>query len=132
MAMFSTEEKLAMTAFKPAHIAMTVCLVGGIGLSACTAQSEMRISPDFGDALRQDLAAQIADPDAHYLGTPAPGSSGARVGLAQQRYQKNNVIQPASVTASGTASIGTVDNGVSNSGGTGMSGTGAAVGTNNQ
>jgi hypothetical protein len=131
MAMFSIKEKIVMPAIKTAHIALTISLVAGIGLSACT-QSEMRISPDFGEAVRQDLAAQIADPDAHYLGTPAPGSNGARVGLAQQRYQKNNVIQPASVTASGTASIGNVDNGASNGAGTGMSGAGTSVGTNNQ
>ncbi len=49
-----------------------LCL--GPALSAC-AQSSLRLDPDFGKALHQDLAAQIADPDAHYEGTPAPVSS---------------------------------------------------------
>jgi hypothetical protein len=65
--------------------------------------------------VRQDAVAQIADPDARYEGKPAPGSDSARVGLAQKRYQANDVIKPSAVTASGKASIGNADNG----GGTG-------------
>ena len=84
----------------------------GLGLSAC-AQSSLRISPDFGNAVNQDAVAQIADPDAHYEGTLAPGSSGPRVSLAQKRYQANEVIQPSAVTASSRASIGSADNGAS-------------------
>ena len=86
-----------------------------LGLCACAqnpAQSEMRMSPDFGDALRENLEAQIADPDAHYVGTLAPGASdGARIDLAQTRYQQNQVIQPSSTTASSQRSIGNADNG---------------------
>lgn len=91
---------------------VTVC----VGLSACT-QSSLRISPDFGNAVRQDVAAQIADPDAQYEGSPAPGSSGARVELAQKRYDKNQVVQPSAVTASGAGSIGRADNGAGSGGG---------------
>ena len=106
----------------------TVLVVAvGLGLSACAqspAESEMRLSPDFGDAVRENLAAQIADPDAHYTGTPAPGASdGARIDLAQTRYQKNQVIQPSTTTASSSRSIGNADNG----GGGGDNG-GAGVG----
>ncbi len=96
-------------------------------VSACT-QSSIRLSPDFGNAVHQDIAAQIADPDAHYEGTPAPGASGERVGLAQKRYGTNQVIQPSATTAS-SRSTGPVDNG----GGSGVgastgAGTGAGVG----
>jgi hypothetical protein len=87
----------------------------GLGLSACS-QSSLRISPDFGSALNQDVAAQIADPDAHYEGTPSPGSNGARVGLAQKRYQTNTVIPPSTLSASG------------NSAGNGSNGNGASAG----
>jgi hypothetical protein len=87
-------------------------LLTGLGTAAC-AQSSLRISPDFGKAVSQDVVAQIADPDAHYEGTPAPGSNSARVGLAQKRYESNQVIPPSSVTASGGASIGQADNGSS-------------------
>jgi hypothetical protein len=96
-----------------------------LSLSACT-QSDLRLSPDFGDAEREDMAAQIADPDAHYAGLPAPGSNGARVGLAQSRYEKNQVIQPSSTTASSASSIGNADNGGGSPGATG--GTGASAG----
>lgn len=100
----------------PALACLTLC--------ACT-QSSLRLQPDFGNAVAQDQAAQIADPDARYKGMPAPGSDGARVGLAQQRYQQNTVIQPSSVTASGSASIGKADNG----GGGGAPGTGSSAST---
>lgn len=81
----------------------------GLGISAC-AQSSLRISSDFGNAVNQDAVAQIADPDAHYEGTPAPGSNGARVGLAQKRYQSNQVIQPS---VGGASKVGQADNGSS-------------------
>ena len=87
-----------------------VIVLGGLALSAC-AQSSLRINPDFGRAVRQDVAAQIANPDAKYEGTPDPGSRGDRVGLAQQRYQTNQVIQPATTPASGEGSIGRAENG---------------------
>ena len=75
------------------------------GLAACT-QSRLRLDPNFGSAIRQDAVAQIADPDAHYRGTPAPGSNGARVELAQKRYEEDKVTPPAasSGAAAGTAS----------------------------
>lgn len=89
---------------------VAVIVVACLALSAC-AQSSLRINPDFGRAVRRDVAAQIADPDARYEGTPAPGSRGDRVGLAQTRYQNNQVIQPSTTTASGVGSIGQADNG---------------------
>lgn len=92
-----------------------IIILACLALSAC-AQSALRINPDFGSAVRQDVAAQIADPDARYQGTPAPGSRGDRVGLAQSRYQNNQVIQPSSTTASGAGSIGRADNGSSGGG----------------
>ena len=104
-----------MTKTGRAALVMAICIAPL--LSACT-QSSLRISPDFGNAVNQDLVAQIADPDARYEGTPAPGSSGARVGLAQKHYDRNEVIQPSSTTAS-AGSMGHVDNGTS--GGAGVS-----------
>ncbi len=101
----------------------TLVVAALLGLGACAQnplKSEMRMSPDFGDALRENLAAQVADPDAHYAGTIAPGASdGVRIDLAQTRYQQNQVIQPSSTTASSQRSIGNADNG----------GAGAGVGT---
>ena len=123
MAMSFIEE----AAVKIAHTRLVFAMaVAALGLAACTQnpmQSEMRMSPDFGDAVRENLAAQIANPDAHYAGTPAPGASdGARIDLAQTRYQQNQVIPPASTTAS-SRTVGATDN--SNSAGA----AGATVGT---
>lgn len=87
-----------------------VAAVTAVALSGCT-QSEVRLSPDFGQAVRQDVAAQIADPDARYVGTPSPGSNGARVGLAQKRYERGLVIQPSTMTASSNSGNGGMDTG---------------------
>ena len=100
---------------KTVRAALMVAICVAPALSACT-QSSLRISPDFGSAVRQDVAAQIADPDAHYEGLPAPGSATARVDLAQRRYNANQVIQPTSTTAS-SKTLGGIDNG--NNGGAG-------------
>jgi hypothetical protein len=116
MAMFSTEERRTMMTTKTVRAALVMAICIAPALSAC-AQSSLRISPDFGSAVRQDVAAQIADPDAHYEGVPAPGSASARVGLAQKRYNANQVIQPASTTAS-SKTLGGIENGAG--GGVGM------------
>ncbi|HEX7761009.1 MAG TPA: hypothetical protein VF459_15995 [Caulobacteraceae bacterium] len=72
-------------------------------LSGCVTPS--RMSPDFGQAVNQDTMAQVADPDAHYAGAPAPASDGQRADLAHERYLKNQVIQPAA-TSTSTATAG--------------------------
>lgn len=74
-------------------ILVAASLVGGAFLCGCTTASP-HLTRDFGVAERQDMAAQIADPDAHYLGKPAPGSNGQRAALAQTRYVRDRVIQP--------------------------------------
>lgn len=83
---------------KPLLIAAGLAL----GLAGCV-QSQIHLSDDFGSAVRQDQVAQVADPDAHYKGVPAPGSDGARVGLAQERYRTGKVIAP---TEAGASSVG--------------------------
>ena len=88
-----------------------IAAAAAVALSGCT-QSQARLSPDFGQSVRQDVAAQIADPDAHYTGIPAPGGIGAHVGLAQRRYERGQVIQPSAMTAT-SKSNGMIDNGAS-------------------
>jgi hypothetical protein len=107
-----------MNRMKAGRAALVIAICIAPLISACT-QSSLRISPDFGRAVNQDLVAQIADPDAHYEGTPAPGSSGVRTGLSQKRYDRNEVIPPSSTTASSAGSIGHADNGAG--GGVGVS-----------
>ena len=86
--------RFAKTALIPAAL--------GLALTGC-AVSQTHLSSDFGSAVRQDVVAQIADPDARYKGDPAPGSDGARVASAQERYRTGKVIPPA---ATGASTIG--------------------------
>jgi hypothetical protein len=76
---------------------MVMTLAGaGVLLASCADEGgldrEWR-SMDFGRAVHEDMAAQIADPDAAYKGPPPP-ANGARTELAQKRYEAGKVIQP--------------------------------------
>jgi hypothetical protein len=76
-----------------ARFAVAAALLGAATtLSAC--ETRLREAPDFGESVRQDVAAQIADPDARYAGVPAPGSNGARAAGAQDRYVHGKVTPP--------------------------------------
>ena len=77
-------------------------LGAGLALAACT-ESRLHLSDEFGQALRQDEIAQVADPEARYKGVPPAGSNGMRAVNAQARYEHNAVIPPASMT---TSSVG--------------------------
>src|SRR5271170_7345877 len=81
---------------------LAVLTVSCIVLSGC-AQTRLREQDDFGQALSQDLAAQIANPDAGRDAGPPPPSNGARADLALERYRQDNVTQPSTVGASGSA-----------------------------
>ena len=76
-----------------ALLTLAAAALGSLALAGCV-ESKPHLSSDFGRAVREDSVAQVADPDARYLGVPAPGSNGSRVGLAQQRYVTGKVIQP--------------------------------------
>ena len=73
--------------------AATIALAGGTA-------ARKDLSPDFGVALRSNLAAQIADPEARYEGVLQPGGDGVRATLAATRYGKNQVIQPVQAATS--------------------------------
>jgi len=94
--------------------ALTMIGLAALGLSGCVQATT--VNPDFGVAVRQDIAAQVADPAPRYLRTGAPASDGPRTALAQQRYQKGQVIQPE---VEGTTTIGSGSNGGGGSGGSG-------------
>lgn len=78
-----------------------IAVAAALPLAGCV-QAQGHMQPDFGQAVRQDFAAQVADPDAAYARKALPASSGARAALAQQRYVKGQVTQPAS---SGTGAL---------------------------
>jgi type IV pilus biogenesis protein CpaD/CtpE len=72
------------------------------GLAAC-ADTAPTLGQDFGVAVRQDLAAQVADPDARYGRTP---SDSGRAALAQDRYRTGKVIPPSGAGAAAAGSSG--------------------------
>jgi hypothetical protein len=51
--------------------------------------------------VRTDVAAQTADPNARYVGYPAPGYDGRRTALAEKRYETGKVIKPTVSSTSG-------------------------------
>ena len=74
-------------------------LTGLLTLAGC-ADASRDLSPNFGNAVRANLAAQIADPEARYDRVLQPGGDGPRAALAAARYGKNQVIPPASASTS--------------------------------
>jgi type IV pilus biogenesis protein CpaD/CtpE len=82
-----------------------LALAGGLlcGCENDPTQSKIRLSNDFGAAVNQDLAAQIADPDAGRNAGPPPPGDGARAALAQTRYKQDKVIPPSTLGASGSS-----------------------------
>ena len=78
--------------------------LSALGLVGCVQATT--VNPDFGVALRQNVAAQIADPAPRYDRTNPPASDGPRTALAQDRYQKGTVIAPQIETTSSAAGGG--------------------------
>ena len=81
-------------------IALSVVMLGVMALLAGCEESHLRMAPDFGTAVRQDQAAQIADPDARYIGALPAGYDGARTTIAVTRYRTDKVIPPVSTQTS--------------------------------
>jgi hypothetical protein len=86
--------------------------VAGLGLlvSGCAdtkaMQADMRDADGLGHAVREDLEAQIANPDAAWTGA-VPAANGARAAAAQEHYITDTVKAPVSgSTTSGVASGG--------------------------
>lgn len=73
-----------------------VAAIAVLGLSGCTTPGGLAPGQDnFGEAVRQTMAAQIIDPAPEY-DTPFANTSGTQVAGAIQRYRTGTVKQPAS------------------------------------
>jgi type IV pilus biogenesis protein CpaD/CtpE len=70
-----------------------------LGLAGCASRSHL--GDDFGAVVRQNVMAQIADPDARYPQEVI--SDGARVGLAMERYRTGTTIPPTDLSTSAIA-----------------------------
>jgi len=75
------------------------------GLSGC-AMNDKPLEPNFGQALSQNLKAQVADPDARYARVIEPNSDGVRTSAAQTRYQSGEVTETAKVKTSDVGGSG--------------------------
>jgi hypothetical protein len=121
---FIEDEREPMRTLSKPRLLLTAFMGVGALLSGCVgtppAESALRLSNDFGVAVNQDIAAQIADPDATAKEGPPPPSNGARAALAMTRYQHDAVIPPLNAEASGGSGGG--------SGGGGGYGAGAGAG----
>jgi hypothetical protein len=88
----------------PSHTARRLAALAAVMAAALTAagcaQSDLRLGPDYGVAIRQDMAAQIADPDAQYAGVPAPASNGQLSSAAVTRYNTGKTTRPIPATTS--------------------------------
>ncbi len=89
------------------QISLFAVALAAAGLAGCV-QTQPHLGADFGYALRAAAVAQIANPEAVYTGDPAPGSNGARVAAAQERYRTGKVIEPVATasTVSSASSVG--------------------------
>ena len=77
-------------------------LLGGCAAGSGTGKQDLTDThfDDFGRSVRQDIAAQIADPDPAWKKDAPPASSGKRAALAQKRYQANSVLKSTATTTS--------------------------------
>lgn len=91
--------RLKAMSFNRILLAAAALAASGAALAGC-ADARKDLSPDFGVALRTNLAAQKADPGARYEGVLQPGGDGVRAALAATRYGKNQVIQPVQASTS--------------------------------
>lgn len=91
MAMFSTEHL-------PRRAGFGVLLFAAAALGGCASQPTL--SDDFGRALRENMLAQIADPEPPWANRAPPPTDGARIGAAIERYRTGKTIKPKPAKAS--------------------------------
>ena len=106
----------------PAPLVALAATLGVAALLSACEETRLRDAPDFGESVRQDVAAQIANPDAHYAGTPAPASNGKRVDSGVERYVRGKVAAPPSTETSSVGGAGGGGGGGSGGGGGGGGG----------
>jgi hypothetical protein len=66
-------------------------LLAGLALAACT-DPHQPLSADFGNAVNNNIAAQVVNPNPALAGSN--DTDGQRAGSAMNRYQTNRVYQP--------------------------------------
>lgn len=100
--MFSSRDEMMRYGF------LTIGLAA-LALSGCSSAVYKAADiedPNFGRALRQNIAAQIANPAPNYDYTNPPASSGPRTSVAQERYNTGTVTQPTIESTQTVSSAG--------------------------
>lgn len=69
-------------------IGRMIILAAGLATAGCATDTGL------GNAVRQNMAAQVIDPDPQHSGTPVEAGSGDRAALAMWRYRKGRVLDP--------------------------------------
>jgi len=75
----------------------TAVVIGLAMLTACETEPRMTLSPDFGNAVRHNMAVHIINPPSLGKATTALPMDGVRALGAIDRYQKHEVIEPEEV-----------------------------------
>jgi type IV pilus biogenesis protein CpaD/CtpE len=88
-----------------------VSFVGAVAasvlLSGCSyIDAQGTMMPDYGHAVRANIAAQVAEPEPHYLRQVEPASNGARAVSAVDRYEHGEVHEPVTQKTSSVSSGG--------------------------
>ena len=105
----SLQSLLALTAVAGVVGLLGGCATGPGGEKIDATDSQFQ---DFGRSVRQDIAAQIADPDPAWKKDAPPPSSGKRAALAMKGYEANSV-RKAQITTTSTGSTGSESGGAS-------------------
>ena len=76
----------------------TVTLTGALllGVTACAAPEHL--SPDFGNAVEQNMSLHIINPSPVYIAPEVPDMEGNRAADAMTRYKEGDVIEPEAIT----------------------------------
>jgi type IV pilus biogenesis protein CpaD/CtpE len=82
------------------RIRQMMFLATALATAGCTTDT------GFGNAVRQNMAAQIIDPDPSYRGTPVEAGSGDRAALALRRYRQGRVIDPRPASGAAPFQVG--------------------------
>ena len=83
---------------------LAIFVLVGLGLAACSDKPVDTPRPEFGEAVRANMEAQIINPEPNES-TTLPPSDGVRRGLMIRRYQTDEVEQPRETTSSSVGGV---------------------------
>jgi type IV pilus biogenesis protein CpaD/CtpE len=95
----------------PRKTLLSLAVLAGVAAlaSGCvdtkTQNAEFNDADNFGHAVREDLVAQIVNPDPAYTGPPPP-YSGTRTAMGQTAYRSDAVKAPTAISTSSVSGGG--------------------------